>query len=305
MRVGNRFDASGRARNVPSLQKCDKRVTCPRDGHMNCDFGVNADLLLRCSALRDRLMQPNPTPTSRAELDISEFCDTGASREVAERIIICNDYWTVVTADQLRGLAVVIDSGRTGYSMFPIMRSIIEHSAWIAWILDNNCSGPERIVRANLAFLNTGAQRTQAAAYAYGKTHPIYVESRNEFRRLQRQLKDTFSEVDIDSVTIDRQSLPAPTEIIKHMGRAMGNERLWLGVYHYLCGMANHPSLSVVEIVTVGSSGNHFIEITDERMQQSVRSTIGPYLLSLHYMCAYMGWPNEALARMYDEVADN
>lgn len=280
-----------------------KRIS-ERSQHGGLPMSKDSELLVRCSDLRNRLVQPRPGLQSRAFLDLSEFDGNPGYPDAAERVVVCFDYWTVVTADQLRGISVVIESGASGYSIFPIMRAVIEHSAWICWILDESCSALQRIARANLAFLNTGAMRTQAASFLNGRKSSAFQSERAEYRRLRDEIRATFGAVTFDPISIDGETLPTPTEVVEHMGKVMSNERLWTGVYHYLCGMANHPSLSVMEMIGPSTSGNHAIQISAERMEQSVRATIGPYLQSLHYMCAYMGWQTSELDLMYDEIVD-
>ena len=75
-------------------------------------------------------------------------------------------------------------------------------------------------------------------------------------------------------------------------------------MYSFLCGMANHPTLNVIELIDSQSAGSHQIRISDEALSQQVKATIGPYLRSLHFVCAYMGWPTAELDAMYDEVVD-
>jgi hypothetical protein len=84
----------------------------------------------------------------------------------------------------------------------------------------------------------------------------------------------------------------------------MGDNIRWKGVYSFLCGMANHPTLNVIELIDSDSPGSHQIRISDEALSQQVKATIGPYLRSLHFACAYMGWPTAELDAMYDEVVD-
>jgi hypothetical protein len=123
-------------------------------------------------------------------------------------------------------------------------------------------------------------------------------------RQIRNEIRSTFDSVEFDPLSIEGEVFPAPTEIVKHLGNVMGNEDLWLGHYHYLCGMANHPSLSVMEILTLNEFGIHEIDISPERLTQNVRATISPYLRSLLYICAYMRWPDLELRQLYDEISD-
>ena len=263
-----------------------------------------SDLLFRCSELRNGLMQKDPAPGSRAALDFSELASLEGYPEATEQLIRCFDVWTVVTSDQLRGFATIIDSRQSAYAIYPIMRSVIEHSAWICWILYETKTPIQRVARANLALLDTAKRRIETASLIYGTDSDQKATAQEDYVGIKNDIKKTFNNVTLEPMSIEGETFPAPMDIVAHLGKILGDERLWSGVYKQLCGMANHPSLNVLEILKVGASGKHEFNVSRERMVQNVRQTIGPYLRSLLYMCAYMGWETEKLDRMYDEVVD-
>lgn len=274
---------------------------------MNQSLQDTADLLIRCSELRNRLFGAGPGPArpSGATRDFDAFDGNETFPDTSDRIIVCCDYWTVVTADQLRSMSIIVDSGIPGFAIYPIMRSVIEHSAWLCWILDEKCSALQRISRANLAYLNTVKQRINTASLIYGRDSEMKNSIRADYRTFRDEIQRTFANVTLDPMTIEGEALPTPTAVIDHIGAVMGNQAQWKGVYKFYCEMANHPSLNVAEIIKPGTSGYSAIQISPETLAQNVKATIGPYLWSLHYVCAYLGWPTEPLDLMFAEVADD
>jgi hypothetical protein len=94
----------------------------------------------------------------------------GAALFSSDRIIVCCDYWTIVTADQIRTVATIVGTRAPGFVTYPIMRSVIEHRAWM---LDEKCTALQQIARANLAFLNTAKQRISTASLIYGRDSKV------------------------------------------------------------------------------------------------------------------------------------
>jgi hypothetical protein len=185
------------------------------------------------------------------------------------------------------------------------MRSVIEHSAWICWILDNECTSRQRIARANLAFVGTALQRIKTASLIYGEGSDELAAARSDHQRLLPGVEAMFTSFTTRPLAFDGERLLRPTESIDRLGLIMGDNSLWKGVYSYLCSMANHPSLNVIELIGSGAPGSHAIRISQQALSQQIKATIGPYLRSLLYGCAYMGWPTRDLDAMYDELVDD
>jgi hypothetical protein len=80
-----------------------------------------------------------------------------------------------------------------------------------------------------------------------------------------------------------------------------GDSREWVGVYDYLCGTANHPSLHAVEYFdwTNPAAG---AQIPHHLLNRLLRAALVPYLKALEYLCAYMGWSTELLDAYIDRV---
>jgi hypothetical protein len=270
-------------------------------------FQETADLLARCADLRDVLFASGPGPArpSRATRDFDEYELKDAYPDTSDRIIVCCDYWTIVTADQLRSLATIVGTGAPGFGTYPIMRSVIEHSAWICWILDENCTALQRIARANLSYLNTAKQRINTASLIYGRDSEMKKSARADYKAFRNEICNSFASVTLAPLmTIEGEALPTPTAVIDHIGSVMGNQAMWKGVYKFFCEMANHPTLNIAEVIGQGSPGFSAIQLSPENLAKNVAATIGPYLWSLHYICEYLGWPREPLEAMFDEVAD-
>lgn len=260
-------------------------------------------LLLRCSGLRNLLFEAGPGPSmgSQARRDHQEGVNRGVPSG-SDRVIYCGDCWTVVTANQLGSLATLINIDRPGFAIYPVLRSVIEHSAWLCWMLDESATPYQRLCRANLAYLNTGKGRVATAALIYGAHSEMHDTASQDYEALLSDLRGSFVDINTGrNLCIDGERLPAATQIVRHMGELMGNSDRWNGVYKFLCQMANHPTLSVSEVLVLQDDLVLEIRISHDTLSQNLLSALNPYLWSLNYLCAYLGWPTTALDELFDE----
>src|SRR5262245_984939 len=94
-----------------------------------------ADVLAEARVVREALRQSDPEEGSQAahELTVAPEMSVNAIR----RLITVADLWTLFAADQLYGLSLLVRDGATVFSLFPLLRSVLEHGAAVAWVLDN------------------------------------------------------------------------------------------------------------------------------------------------------------------------
>lgn len=93
-----------------------------------------ADVLADARVVRQALLQPEPAEDSAANHDLS--ATPQASVAAVKRLITSADLWTLIGADQLFGISLLVRNGETVFPLFPILRSIVEHGASVAWVLD-------------------------------------------------------------------------------------------------------------------------------------------------------------------------
>src|SRR4051812_9762470 len=99
---------------------------------------------------RDELSKATvPGVGSAAEHDLANL--TAELTRAVNRQIALVDLWMVVSTDQVHGLAVLIREGTTVFSLFPLIRSILEHSAAVIWVLGDEPNS--RPVKASLLAL--------------------------------------------------------------------------------------------------------------------------------------------------------
>jgi hypothetical protein len=121
-----------------------------------------AGVLAEARVVRQALLQPEPAAESPAKHELSTAPE--ASVAAVKRLITSADLWTLVAADQLFGLSLLVRNGETVFSLFPILRSIVEHGASVAWILDDESDAHTRAARASLAALRSQEELAKAAS---------------------------------------------------------------------------------------------------------------------------------------------
>jgi hypothetical protein len=133
-----------------------------------------ADLPSDARSLRTAFVQREPDPESVATHDLDEAARAIGTAAPIERLIHCVDLWSVIASEELYGLSLMIRDGTSGFPIFPILRSIIEHAAWIAWVLDNDSSSRQRAARAALAVLRSQEAVMKLAGRMGDKKPPEY-----------------------------------------------------------------------------------------------------------------------------------
>lgn len=261
-----------------------------------------AALLEDARSLRSSFVQRDPDVTSLARYELDHAPEVFGSALPVERLVHCVDLWTVITSDQLYGLARLIDDGSTVFPIFPILRSVIEHSAWIAWVLDDQRDGRHRAARAALAVLRSQEELNKAASRMGGKGSATQQDAKARLKRLRVEVGDEFGSLVLEPLKLEGELLPSPTEVIESFGTRWGDAREWIGMYDYLCGTANHPSLNADEYFDLSDPSCPCARISDDFLNRLLRAGLVPYLKSLEYFCAYMGWSTRGLDAYIDRV---
>ncbi|SRR6266511_1881817 len=106
---------------------------------------------------------------------------------------------------------------------------------------------------------------------------------------------------DLSPLKLASETIVSPTDLIERFGERWGDSREWVGVYDYLCGTANHPSLHAVEYFdwTNPAAG---AQIPHHLLNRLLRAALVPYLKALEYLCAYMGRSTELLDAYIDRI---
>jgi hypothetical protein len=249
------------------------------------------------------LAEPHADSPARTELDMAK-AQLGSSAAV-ERAIRLVDLWTLLEAEHLRGIGILIDDGTTVFPIFPLLRAVIEHAAWVCWILDHNAETRARAIRAALAQLRSDQEIVGVAKRWAGTGNEVYTKAKRSLERTRDSLERDFGDLDIGTATIEGQKIASPTEVIEHFGACIGgNSREWLGTYAYLCGTATHPSENAFEFVEADADGRVHLVLTEDFTNRMVRVGISAFTHSLEHLAAYLGWPRDPL-REYERRSED
>jgi hypothetical protein len=267
------------------------------------DFGASvADLLRGASVLRQQVHQPGMVSTSVAQHELNLVTAELGTPEPIERLISLVDLWSSIAAEQLHDVGVLVEGARSVFGIFPNIRSVIEHGAWITYLLDNQVGPDERARRAALAELQSQQKLVAAAAHMTDKDNLGYKALRANLDCLREAIAAQFPGFDASTGTIDGERVAAPTAVVKFFGGRFGDSRQWFGMYEYLCGTANHPSKNAFEFFEVQPDGKTELTLTVEFMNKLARAGLSPYLNALQCMRGYFDWASEPIAEYQRRV---
>jgi hypothetical protein len=258
-----------------------------------------ADVLAEARVVRQTVLRPEPAEDSPASHDLSTT--PTASVAAVRRLITCADLWTLIAADQLFGVSLLVRNGETVFSLFPLLRSIVEHGASVAWVLDDGADARTRTARASLAALRSQEELAKAASRMGGKGSETHQDAKARLKQLRADVEAEFGSLDLSPLQIANETLASPTDLVERFGHRWGEAREWVGVYDYFCGTANHPSLNAVEYFdrTNPSAG---AQIPPDLLNRLLRAALVPHLKALEYLCAYMGWSTEPVDAYIDQI---
>lgn len=261
-----------------------------------------ADLLEEVRRVRRQLARPNVAEGSPADVDLVVSERDRGTRASAEGVIALVDLWTLVAAEQLASIAALLRAEDYVYGLFPLARSLLEHSTAVVWLLDPSIEPHERAARGALAIDRSNEALVTTAAHLSDKQNETYKARRAAMRAHRLAVNEEFQDgTDFGSSpkTVAGQPLLSPTELVKRFANvAEENEREWEGIYDYLCAAANHPSLAAFEFFTEAAEGEHQLGIPDELLERFVRPLIASYLLGLEGYAAYCGWDQSAIQEL-------
>lgn len=261
-----------------------------------------ADLLEEVRRVRHQLARPDITEKSQADVEFVVAEQERATRASAEGVIVLVDLWTLIAAEQLASIAALLRAEEHVYGLFPLARSVIEHSTAVVWLLDPSIAPDERSARAALAIDRSNEALVTAAAHLSDKQNETYKARRATMRDHRAAVNEEFQHgTDLRSSprTVAGQTLLSPTDLVKHFARvAEANEREWEGIYDYFCAAANHPSLAAFEFFTEVGEGEHQLELADELLERFIRPLLASYLLAIEGYASYCGWDQSAIRQL-------
>jgi hypothetical protein len=242
-----------------------------------------ADLLAAARDARDAMSQPTPGADSPAEHELSAPAHPEyAPKAAVERLIASVDLWTIVASDQLYGLSTILRDGASAFGIFPLLRSVVEHSALVAWSLDDEMTPRVRAARASLSAILSAQNLHKAASYMGGRGSETQQAAKARMKQLKRDVEAEFGSLQLDPLELEGESVATPTVTLRHFGGRWGDPREWEGIYDYLYSTGTHPS--------------------PDTLNRLLRSAIVPYIKALEYFCSYMGWSGAQIDAYIDRV---
>lgn len=263
-----------------------------------------ADLLVSAEGLRRDRFLPDPHPGSAARHDLDGAKHDLGTSEAVERVVRLVDLWTLLEGEHLRGMGVLVADATTVFPLFPLVRAVLEHGAWVCWLLDPNADSQERATRAALAQLRSDSEIAGVAKKWAGPTAHEYQLAKERLERTRAAIRRDFGDLDIATSSIHSQQIARPSEVIRHFGACEGDARQWEGTYDYLSGTATHPSQNAFEFVEVDDDGRTVLTLTEDFANRLVRVGIATYMHSLAHAADYLGWPRDAM-RAYQRRVDD
>ncbi len=218
-----------------------------------------------------------------------------------DRVVLVADLWSLIAADQLHGVAVLLRSGASVFSLFPLCRSIIEHCCTLVWVLDPQASPEVRGARAALAIDRSNEELCKAAAHLGGKGSSAHSDRRRVMRDHRTEVAAAFPiDTDLSCGKVAGEVRIGPTDVLRHFGSRWGDAREWEGVYDYLCAAATHPSLAGFEFFAADDDGNVMPSVPVSFLDRLLRATFVPFLKAMEHFQLYCGWEDEPLSDLID-----
>ncbi|MGD9998010.1 MAG: hypothetical protein AB7L17_16900 [Ilumatobacteraceae bacterium] len=260
-------------------------------------------------AARRRLSGQDVASGSTAAYDREVAKNHTGSYLPMDRVLGLADLWTLIAADHLQSIATLVRSGTYAFGLFPLGRSVIEHSTATRWILDPNVTGYTRCARAALAVDRSMEQAVGVASKIAGKSSEGYRTKRAILRQHRATVAAEFPEgtdLQASPKTVGNEALLGPTELVEHYAVQTGDDpRESIGVYSWFCCVANHPTAAAYEmyddVATVGFRPGH----TPEFMRRVMPSIVAPCISAVQAHALYCGWDCdeiEGVAAKWSEV---
>jgi hypothetical protein len=264
-----------------------------------------AQLLAALRDVRSSLGAADLPPESVAAHVANLARDERGTTQLADRLIIVSDLWTLIAADQAAGVAALLRVGDLVFSLFPLCRSIIEHSAETVWVLDPDVSPEIRCARAALAMDKSYETLCAVTSHLAGRGTPAHTEQRRVLKEFRESLEREFPEgTDLAAGIVAGETLATPTEILEHFGGRWGDAREWEGIYEYLCATATHPGVAAFEFFTEHPDGGYLPMMSVDFLERILRATLIPLLKALEHYALYCKWDMTALNEFIDRSGE-
>jgi hypothetical protein len=270
-----------------------------RDGIAVADI---AEFLDEIRVVRRKLTRPDIPAESPAAHYAALTEEERGTAALTDRVVILADLWTLIAGEQLSSIAALLRAGEFVFGIFPLARSVIEHSTAVVWVLDPTCTVEERCARAALAMDRSNEELVTASAHLSSKQNETYKARRGVMRQHRADVVAQFpdgTDLDAHPRSVAGQALMSPTDLVKHFAESAGYDaREWEGIYDYLCAAANHPTLAAFEFFAETSDRGHLPIMSQDFLERLVRAVLAAYLMALQRYAAYCDWDEAAVQEL-------
>jgi hypothetical protein len=264
-----------------------------------------SDFLDGVRGVRRSLAAAELPEDSTASHDLAQCTEVHGSPMPIEGLIAVVDLWTLIASEQLAAAAALIRSGEHVYGLFPLARSVLEHSVAVAWVLDSAVSGEDRAVRAALAIDRSNQGLVTATAHLAGESDG-YRSQRQNLRRFRKDVTSIWPDgTDFGSTpaSIAGQTLLGPGEQVRSFAeRSELDPREWEGIYDYLCVAAVHPSLAALEFFSPHPEKGLVPAMSDEVLDKLIRPSLLACLTATTAYASYCAWDRAGVDLLWSTV---
>lgn len=264
-----------------------------------------AELLRRAQAIRAELPSSGGVAVdSVASTELKWAAEKLGTPEVVERVIRVCDTWTAVSAAHIAGIATIVEHGDGAeLAVFPLARAAIEHCAAAQWVLDPSVETESRAARAALAHDRANEAAVRAVRRLLGtRDHQVFREKRQRLEVERTRIATQFPNDDrglelrtnVPEGIVAGERHPKPSDLVSRLSE----DETYLGAYDYLCAVATHPGLLVLEFAKAAPSGGGAFIISDEFVERLTVSTVAPFCQAVARYVTYCGWDRSSVDQL-------
>lgn len=217
-------------------------------------------------------------------------------------------------AEQLAGLAAILRAGEVFGALEPVVRSVLENSAYACWVMDPQATGDQRGARVLAAELTTVSHLRSALdeVSEAGNADSVQLTVRyDQLEALATALYPPFNppKRSNDRYTVGGERYPRFTEAVIAWADGPGGGHVsGRGIYGLLCSDTHPKALAARLNWRRGSTSTRADQHVDlSYLDALVTAALSPFYSGLVCLASYHGWlGNPALAgfeTMYEAIA--
>lgn len=233
-----------------------------------------------------------PGPSSAAAHDSRAASEAFESPTLGQRAYFFADIWLTEIAHHLGGLGALYEQREVVFAPLPLVRTVLELSARIGYVLEPATNTRERAARAIIEDGYATEAMAKAEKRIHGRT-ALYQDLRNRVAALRREVEEVFGSAPSGAPhewEIEGQQFIGPSESVHRFGDIQGAGRLHEGIYDRLSTHA-HPSLGALLFFDRDSDGRPTgIRIPRAELEALAQDCLAFFYLAAKHFVRYAGW---------------